>query len=101
MSSNPGIEPLSEKEYARRKQFLGYLKGLTKSEYAEIVHILQKHEVNFSENTNGIFFNVATLPLPVFENLENFIHFTHSNRQNLSDRDTLLSTLKQTKEIES
>jgi hypothetical protein len=100
MSANPGNDLLSNEEYSRRKLFLDGLKGLTKSEYAEIVRILQKHEVQFSENKNGIFFNVAALSQHVFDDLEKFLCFTQSNRQSLADRDTILSTLKQTKEIE-
>lgn len=100
MSVNPGTELLSPQEYARRKHFLDNLKGLTKSEYTEIVRILQKHEVQFSENKNGIFFNVAALDQAVFDDLEKFLCFTQTNRQSLADRDTFLSTLKQAKEIE-
>jgi hypothetical protein len=101
MSVSPGTELLPQEEYTRRKHFLDNLKGPTKSEYAEIVRILQKHEVNFSENKNGIFFNVAALDQHIFDDLEKFLFFTQSNRQSLADRDTILSTLKQTKEIES
>lgn len=101
MSANPGSDLLSNEEYSRRKHFLDGLKGLTKSEYAEIVRILQKHEVQFSENKNGIFFNVAALIQYVFNDLEKFLCFTQSNHQCLADRDTILSTLKHGKEIES
>jgi hypothetical protein len=87
---------LHGQEYVRRKQFLESLKGLSKSEYIEIGRILQKHEVGFSENQNGIFFNVATLPQDVFDDLERFLLFTQTNRANLMDRDSILSTLKHT-----
>lgn len=101
MSANPGTtELLSQEEYSRRKRFLDSLRGLTISEYAEIIRILQAHTVAFSENQNGIFFNVASLEQKVFDDLEKFLLFTQSNRQSLSDRDCFLSTLKHTKEIE-
>ncbi len=101
MSVSPGnTELLSQEEYIRRKHFLESLKGLTRSEYTEIVRILQLHAVLFSENQNGIFFNVASLEQKVFEDLEKFLLFTQTNRKSLSDRDTILSTLKHTKEIE-
>jgi hypothetical protein len=95
--ATPGI--LSGDEYERRKLFLEQLKGLTKSEYIEIVRLLQKHEAPFSENLNGVFFNVCALTQPVFDALELFIHFTQSNRKNLADRDTFLSTLTVTSEV--
>lgn len=84
---------LEPDEYQRRKQFLENLRSLTKPEHIEIVRILKKHEIVFSENQNGIFFNVASLPQTVFNDLEKFLHFTQVNRQTLSDRDSFLSTL--------
>jgi hypothetical protein len=93
MSATPGDTKLSAAEYERRKTFLDSLKGLTKSEYIEIVRLLQKHEVQYSENHNGIFLNLTALSQDVFDDLERFLLFTQQNRQNLSDRDNLLSTL--------
>jgi len=97
MSATPGLLPAEE--YERRKVFLDSLKGLTKSEYIEIIRILQKHEAAFSENFNGVFFNVCSLTQPVFDALELFINFTQSNRKNLADRDMFLSTLSVTSEV--
>lgn len=93
MNATPGETKLPPEEYARRKVFLDNMKGLTKPEYIEIVRILQKHTIAFSENQNGIFVNVASLAQTVFDDLEKFLVFTSTNRQNLSDRDSLLSTL--------
>lgn len=86
----PGI---SQEEYGRRKQFLDDLKSLTKSECVEIVRILHKHEIAYSENLNGIFFNVATLTQECFDDMVSFIEFSKNNRRILSDRDCLMSTL--------
>ena len=94
MSATPGESiKLPVEEYERRKTFLDNMKGLTKAEYIEIIRILQKHEVTYSENHNGIFLNLTALPQAVFDNLQHFLVFTQQNRQNLSDRDSLLSTL--------
>lgn len=90
--STPGVQ-LSSEEYERRKLFLDGLKLLTKAEHIEIVRILQKYEAEYSENTNGIFFNVCTLSQSVFDALELFLSFTQKNRQNLEDREMYLSTL--------
>ena len=90
----PGSQPrLSNEEYQRRKLFLDQLKRLNKPEYIEIVRILQKHKVDFSENQNGIFFNVVYLAQEVFDDLMAFIQFTQTNQQELVDRDRLMSTL--------
>lgn len=91
MSSNPGL--LAPDEYERRKSFLEALKGLTKAEHVEIVRILQRYEVIFSENANGIFFNVGNLEQDVFDILYQFLNFTQSNRRDLAEREALMKTL--------
>ncbi len=93
MSATPGESKLPTEEYVRRKTFLDNMTGLTRAEYMEIVRILQKHDAPYSENHNGIFLNLTTLPQDVFDALERFLVFTQRNRENLSDRDGLLSTL--------
>ena len=86
---------LANEEYERRRVFLDGLKGLTKAEYIEIVRILQQHNVEFSENANGVFFNVTTLNQIVFDSLELFIRFTQTNRKDLASRECFMSTLIQ------
>ena len=92
----PGLLP--SEEYERRKRFLEGLKSLTRAEHIEIVRILQKHEIVFSENQNGVFFNVGLLPQEAFDALELFINFTNSNKKYLSDRETFMSSLTGTSE---
>ena len=87
------VKLLSSEEYERRKQFLENLKGLTKTEYIEIVRILQKHSAEYSENLNGVFFNCCNLPQMVFDDLELFLKFTQTNRKTLADREVYLSSL--------
>jgi hypothetical protein len=90
--SNPG-NLLSPEEYERRRLFLENLKGLTKAENIEIVRILQKYEVAFSENANGIFFNVGMLEQSAFDALVKFLQFTQSNRRDLEERELLMNNL--------
>ena len=90
-SAAPGL--LEPQEYERRKRFLEDLKDLTKPEYIEIVRILKKFEATYSENDNGVFFNVANVSQQVFDALELFMQFTKTNRKNLAEREKYLSTL--------
>jgi len=60
-------------EYESKKQFLEDLKGLEKSNYEEIFRIIKDSEVEYTENSNGIFFDVAKLSMPVFEKLQSCI----------------------------
>jgi len=91
--SAPGPPVLPPEEYERRKKFLDGLKLLTRAENIEVVRILQKHEAIFSENLNGIFFNVAAVPQTTFDALELFLSFTQSNRRDLADRERYMSSL--------
>ena len=93
MPTTPPGPLLAQDEYERRKRFLDGIRSLTKAEHIEIIRILKKYEAEYSENTNGVFFNVCTLEQPVFDALELFLSFTQKNRQNLEDREMYLSTL--------
>jgi hypothetical protein len=84
---------LSTEEYERRKAFLDDLKGLSKSEYIEILRILKQHEIAVSENHNGVFFNLCTLTKEAFDALQLFRRFTVSNRLQLADRELMMSSL--------
>ena len=91
MSENPGI--LSQEEYDRRKQFLEQLKSLSKPECIEIVKILQRKEASFSENANGVFFNLCLLSQDTFDALELFLKFTQTNNTDLAEREKLMKSL--------
>lgn len=84
---------LSNEEYDRRKQFLQEITSLTNAELVEIVRILKKHNFQYSENSNGVFFNIAVVPQELFEELHGFINFTNKNRKSIEDRSCLMSTL--------
>jgi hypothetical protein len=82
---------LSDSEYDRRKKFLEDLKSLTISEYIEIARILQRFKFVYSENSNGIFFNVAALNQDLFDELEKYLQFTQLNKQLIDDRTSLMN----------
>jgi hypothetical protein len=81
------------KEYERRKAFLENLKKLHTSEYIDIVKILKAENVSYSENSNGIFFDVALLTQSTFDRLEKFMSFVHLNRHELAEREKLINDL--------
>ena len=85
--------PLSPEEYERRKVFLAELKGLSKTEYVEILRILKQHDTSFSENHNGVFFNMCSLTQEAFEALCLFRRFTLQNKEQLKDRERMMSSL--------
>lgn len=85
---------MDTKEYERRKSFLEALKKLHTSEYIDIVRILKQEKVEYSENTNGIFFDVALLSQNTFDALEQFMNFVHMNRKSLAEREQQINELQ-------
>ena len=88
---------MDTKEYERRRLFLDSLKKLHTSEYIDIVKILKIEKVDYSENSNGIFFDVAKLSQNTFDVLEKYMEFVHTNRKELAERETLINKLQSTK----
>jgi hypothetical protein len=81
------------KEYERRRLFLESLKKLHTSEYIDIVRILKQEEVVYSENSNGIFFDVAKLGQKTFDVLDKYMNFVHTNRKDLAEREKTMNEL--------
>lgn len=86
---------MEPKEYERREKFLVALKQLSNAEYLEILRLLQKKNVHYSENTNGVFFDIVALDQEIFDSLEKFIDFVKKNRAELSEREVLINSFKQ------
>jgi hypothetical protein len=51
--------------------------------------------VVYSENSNGIFFDVALLPQKTFEVLDKYMHFVHTNRKDLAERESIMTKLQE------
>ena len=80
-------------DYDRRKEFLKELETLSRAEMEEVYRILRREGGDYSENSNGIFFDVTALPAPVFEALWKFLQFCKSNAKDLELRNTVISTM--------
>ena len=72
--------------YETKKQFLEQLGGLSRSEQEEVFRIIKRNNDVFSENTNGIFFNVADLREDTFLRLNEFMQFCMKNREEQNAR---------------
>jgi hypothetical protein len=77
-------------DYELRKEFCKEIQTLSRPELEELYRILRREGGEFSENSNGIFFDVAALPAPVFQALWKFIEFCKSNAKDLEERNKQL-----------
>ena len=85
MSATAAI--LTSTEYDERKKFLDDIKLLSKSEMEELYRILKKSKAEFSENSNGVFFDLCKLPAEVFEEMLKFMQFAQKTRDDFNARE--------------
>ena len=81
-------------QYDRRKNFLDDLKLLSKPEYEEIFRIIKRGNVPYTENSNGIFFDVLQVSDPLFEQLTNYIILCKTQRFDEESRTKVLTELR-------
>lgn len=80
-------------DYEQRKEFCKEINTLSRPELEEIYRILRREGGAFSENSNGIFFDVASLPAPVFDALWKFIQFCKTNAKDLEERSKIINDM--------
>ena len=78
---------LTGAEYDERKGFLDDIKGLARAELEELYRILKKSKADFSENSNGVFFDLCKLPAEVFDEMKKFMEFFHKTRDEFAARE--------------
>ena len=78
---------LTNDQYEERKLFSEELKRLVISEQEEIFRILKRGGCEYSENSNGVFFDVSKVPKKVFDEMKQFLVFCQANRKNFEIRD--------------
>jgi hypothetical protein len=87
---------LSSEEYELRKKIWEAIKTLTKSEHEELFRLLKRSQVEYIENTNGVFFDLTKVSQEVFDKISQFIQFCNENRLNFEKRDKEMEDLRQT-----
>lgn len=75
------------KEYEEKKKFLEDIKRLVKSEQEDIFRILKTEKADYSENSNGIFFDVSKLSGSLFTKLKEYMEFCQKNRDEFTQRE--------------
>ena len=80
-------------DYNRRKEMCREIESLSRPELEELYRILRREGGEYSENSNGVFFNAVSLPQALFNDLQSFLQFTKTNRASIEDRSSLFHTL--------
>ncbi len=91
MNPEPRHDP--RQEYERRKQFQEDTKSLDTIQYQEMFRILKSQGVSYSENSNGIFFDVQQVPTETFDKLWNFLELCKKQKIEETKREEEISKL--------
>jgi hypothetical protein len=81
------MSTLTNEEYDERKRFLEALSTLVKDEQENIYRILKQSNEDFSENSNGIFFDVSKIKKDTFLKIKSYMEFCRKNREDFQLRE--------------
>lgn len=85
---------ISQSDYDERKSFLDDLKLLTKDEYGEMYRIVKRNQVELSENSNGIFFDMLSISAEIFSEIKVFMELCKSQHNDESARVKTMENLR-------
>ena len=80
--------------YEKRKFFFEEVKHLDKEEYHEIFRIIKKHSVEYTENNNGVFFDLNRINDETFQKLDEFMNYCKTQRSNEKQRNEEIKTFR-------
>ncbi len=78
---------LSPAEYEERRAMLEEIKALVKEEQEHLFKILKQHRVEYSENSNGIFFDMCKVTPEAFTQFKSYMAFCRQNRADFAIRE--------------
>ena len=72
-----------------RKMLFEKINTMTKTEHEEIFKIIKEKnkDIPYSKNKNGIFFNLSSIDDNTIHDINNFVNYCISNKQELDDYD--------------
>lgn len=72
--------------YDERKKIFEHIKILVQPEQEEIFRIIKKTKENYTENSNGIFFDLTTVSDEAFKQIKEYLDFCLKTRQEDNER---------------
>jgi dsDNA-specific endonuclease/ATPase MutS2 len=72
--------------YEDRKKMFDTMKILVKSEQEEIYRIIRKSKETYTENSNGIFFDMASISEPSYLQIKEYLDFCLKTREDMDNR---------------
>jgi len=80
--------------YEERKKIFDTIPALVQPEQEEIFRIIRKLKVSYSENSNGIFFDLSSISEDAFQHIKEYIQFCLTTRNEHETRLKALETIR-------
>ncbi len=80
--------------YDERKKVFDTMRLLVKTEQEEIFRIIRKMKENYTENSNGIFFDLNMISDETFDQIKEYLRFCLKTREEHEDRLKELETIR-------
>lgn len=80
--------------YDEKKSVFEDIKLLAKPEQEELFRIIRRMKENYTENSNGIFFDLTLLSDQTFEAIKEYLHFCIQTRREHETRLKELETIR-------
>lgn len=77
---------MSSIHYEELKTVFDNIKLLVKPEQEEVFRIIKKNKENYTENSNGIFFDLSSLSYSSFMDIKEYLNFCLRTRQEHESR---------------
>jgi hypothetical protein len=77
---------MASKAYDERKKVFDTIKILSKPEFEEIYRIIRKTRESYTENSNGIFFDLSTISDETFLYIKSYLDYCLRTRQEEESR---------------
>ncbi len=81
-------------DYESRKQLLEEIKKLSIDQYKELFRILKRNNVNFTENSNGVFFDLNSVSESTIVDIQQFVSLSQAQRNAEEERTNEMNTLR-------
>ena len=72
------------------------IEQLSKKQQVEVLKIIMKLDISFSENNNGIFFNLSGLDEQQLNQINNYINYVSDQEQALQEFENVKNELSET-----
>ena len=76
------------------------IQKLSSTEHEEVFKIIREHDVSFSQNKNGVFFNLTTIPDDIIERIDKMVDFCLSQKDELDNYDYHLKKCKMNNNVQ-